>query len=51
MNYDHRYDDIINLPHPVSKNHRPMSREISFIRFWRGSSGILRWTSAAVAAG
>lgn len=27
MNYDHRYDDIINLPHPVSKNHRPMSRE------------------------
>ncbi len=30
---DHRYDDIIDLPHPVSANHPPMSRQSRAAQF------------------
>jgi PAS domain-containing protein len=33
MTEDHRYDDIIHLPHPVSKRHAPMSRSSRAAQF------------------
>ena len=29
----HRYDDIINLPHPISRTHTPMSMEARAAQF------------------
>ena len=29
----HRYDDIINLPHPISRTHTPMSMEVRAAQF------------------